>query len=70
MATLDQYLRVNRIRGGDFAGLVGIHPTSLSKMRRGRQTPTLAQAFAIEKASGGAVPAASWLDTMLAAEAA
>ena len=58
--SLDTWLRQNRVRAGDFAERVGIHPTTLSKVRRGKQLPTLPAALAIEKATGGAVPVHAW----------
>lgn len=61
MTPLHTYLKAHGMTGGAFAALVGLHPVALSRIRRGHQQPTLAVAFAIEAATGGAVPARSWL---------
>lgn len=45
------------------ARAVGLSDAEFSKIRRGRRLPTLEQAFAIERATDGAVPAASWIET-------
>jgi transcriptional regulator with XRE-family HTH domain len=67
MTPLHTYLKSHGMTGGAFAALVGLHPVALSRIRRGHQQPTLAVAFAIEAATGGAVPARSWLGVPAAA---
>ncbi len=58
---LDRYLCEHDIKGGDFAARVGVLETQISKIRRGRARPTLEQAIAIARETGGAVPVEAWV---------
>jgi len=44
-----------------FAERAGLDRHTLNHIVKGRRQPTLAQAFGIEKATGGVVPAAVWI---------
>lgn len=60
--SLDQYLaRADTPSAGEFARLVDIDPATISRFRRGIRPPTLAQALAIEVATGGSVVPRSFL---------
>ncbi|WP_084295522.1 helix-turn-helix domain-containing protein [Cereibacter johrii] len=61
MAKLSQYLTDNRTTQRDFAARLGTSASYLSEIAGGRKTPSLELAFAIERLTAGAVPAASWL---------
>lgn len=43
--------------------LIGCTPPAMTKWLKGRGRPSLRWALAIERATDGAVPAKSWLDT-------
>ena len=60
MNALDTYLRETGRKAGDLARAAGISDQHLSKLRHGRIRPSLSVAFAIERATGGAVPASVW----------
>lgn len=49
--TLDQYLAAESISTREFAGLVGCAPSTISRIRRGRQDPSLSLAQRIVAAS-------------------
>lgn len=53
--TLDQYLTTKGIRGRTFAGQVGVHPSKISRMRRGWCKPSIDLALKIRTETGGAV---------------
>ena len=59
---LYRYLRSNRIRVKDFAALFGWSPSYTSQLLRRIKRPGLRNAALIERATGGAVPASSWID--------
>jgi transcriptional regulator with XRE-family HTH domain len=63
MDQLQRYLNTGGNSARQLAILVGVSPAFISMLRHGQKTPSLAVAFAIEDATGGAVPARSWLDT-------
>ena len=44
-----------------FANRAGLDRHTLNHIVKGRRQPTLAQAFGIEKATGGVVPASVWV---------
>jgi DNA-binding XRE family transcriptional regulator len=60
MTKLQSYLVQECLRQGDFAALVGATQATISKLASGTARPSLDLAFAIEKATAGAVPVASW----------
>ena len=62
MNTLDDHLKQNNIRRRDFAAEIGVHESVLSRFCNGLARPALDTAFAIERATNGAVPASSWVD--------
>jgi transcriptional regulator with XRE-family HTH domain len=51
------------MRAGDLARQIGVSEAYISDLRKGKRSPSLAVAFAIEDATGGAVTARSWLET-------
>lgn len=61
MANLNKYLAETRGRGAEIARRVGISPGTLSSIRSGRARPSPDLAKRIERATNGAVSAASLL---------
>lgn len=61
MKQLADYLTSNGIKQSHFAGLLGIHPSVLSRFLNGGARPSLETAFEIERVTGGGVPAVSWV---------
>lgn len=57
---LAEYLRETATPQGDFAAQCGIDQPMVSMYLSGKRRPGLDAAFAIERASGGRVPAAYW----------
>ncbi|GAA6162597.1 hypothetical protein NBRC116590_03010 [Pelagimonas sp. KU-00592-HH] len=68
MTKLAQYLKDSQIRQEDFAEEIGVKQGTVSRFASGRGTPGLELAVAIEDATGGAVPARSWVNQQEAAE--
>lgn len=58
--TLADYLRGSGTSQRDFAARLGLSPSYLCEIVRGRKTPGLRLAVRIERATGGAVRAASF----------
>jgi transcriptional regulator with XRE-family HTH domain len=63
MEKLKLYIAEHGLSAREFAQRVGMSPAGLHGLMNKRNSPSLAVAFAIEDATGGAVPARSWLDT-------
>lgn len=61
-AALASYLEAKGIKQVEFARKAGIQESMLSHYLRGERRPGLKTARNIEVASGGAVPANSWID--------
>jgi DNA-binding transcriptional regulator YdaS (Cro superfamily) len=61
MMTLSSYLTENKIKQREFAVQIAVHPSIVSRLTAGQMSPSLELAFAIERETRGAVPAASWL---------
>ncbi len=61
MSTLTEYLEAMSISQKAFADLVGVDRSIISRLSRREMRPSLELAFAIERATGGAVAANSWL---------
>lgn len=57
---LKTYMERNHLGVTEFARLVGCVPSAVSMWRLGHRIPDLRSAFAIERVTKGAVPAASW----------
>ncbi len=57
---LAQYLKRQAISGSAFARALGVSKASVSFWVRGLELPNRRNAFKIERATAGAVPAASW----------
>lgn len=62
MNKLQKHLEDNKIGRRDFADLIGVDQSVLSRFCRGLARPGLDKAVAIERATQGAVPAAYWVD--------
>lgn len=62
MNKLQKHLEDNKIGRRDFADLIGVDQSVLSRFCRGLARPGLDKAVAIERATDGAVPAAYWVD--------
>lgn len=58
---LYHWLARNGLSQRAFAERVGAHYTIISRVVGGKMTPSLELAVAIERETGGAVPAASWV---------
>jgi transcriptional regulator with XRE-family HTH domain len=64
MNKLDEYLtKIGRGAAAKVARDAGTSEGRISRLRKGLDEPSLRMAFAIENATGGDVPARSWLDT-------
>ena len=61
MTDLRAHLTAAQIKQGDFAQRIGISRTYLNEIVCGKKLPTLEIAFAIQRETGGAVEASSWL---------
>ena len=64
MNKLKHYLEDNKIARRDFAALIGVDQSVLSRFCNDLARPGLEKAVAIERATGGEVPAAFWVDKM------
>ena len=62
MSTLAEFLKREGLTQPQFAAKVGCSQTMISRLCQGRRGPGLRLATAIERATGGAVPASSWTD--------
>ena len=62
MEKLKTYIADQGISAREFAARVGMSPAGLHGLMHKRNSPSLAVAFAIEDATGGAVPARSWIE--------
>lgn len=61
MLTLSEFLLQSRIKQRDFAAMIGVDQSVVSRLVRGVVRPSLKLAFQIEGATGGSVPARSWV---------
>ena len=61
-ALLIQYIDKTLLAKTAFAEACGVSPPMLSRYIHGNRKPTLRAAFQIEHATGGEVPASSWLE--------
>ena len=62
MKTITEHLAETNQTRRAFADEIGIHESVLSRFINGKAKPSLTTAVAIERATGGAVPASSWVD--------
>lgn len=62
MNALHDYLIKAAYTQKRFADAVGVDQSVISKLSRGRTSPGLDLAVKIERATGGAVPASSWVE--------
>lgn len=62
MEKLSQYIADAKISQAEFSRIIGVHPSVLCKYLRKKAKPSYERAYAIERATGGAVPASSWLE--------
>lgn len=62
MEQLDAYLREQQTPASEFAKRIGVSDPYLSKIRRGVFRPSLEVAVRIERVTGGAVSASSWIE--------
>ena len=62
MTALDNYLKRSGRKAGELARAIGVPHYTLSKLRSGRQRPSLEQAVALERATAGALPVGEWVD--------
>lgn len=58
---LDDYMKREKVSDADLSAEIGRDRSIVSRLRRGKITPTLEIAAAIEKATQGNVPMASWV---------
>lgn len=61
MLKLVQYLAAQKITQRAFASVIGADPSIVSRLVRGQTKPGLELAVRIERETGGAVPASSWV---------
>lgn len=61
MSSLATYLADRKLTHAEFARLLGVQDSTVLRWAKGDRTPTVAWVFAIEKATGGAVPARAWV---------
>ncbi len=61
MTHLHEYLSQRRLRQIDFAQRLGIGQATVSRLVSGVMRPSLELAVQIERETGGAVPAVSWV---------
>jgi transcriptional regulator with XRE-family HTH domain len=61
MDKLKAYIAAQGMSARSFAQAAGLSAPGLHGLMTGRNKPSLEVAFAIEDATGGAVPARSWL---------
>jgi len=62
MEKLNTYLLESSTTKLALAASVGIAKSTMTELSQGKYPPSLAVAFAIEDATGGAVPARGWLE--------
>lgn len=62
MNKLQHHLETNNIARREFADLIGVDQSVLSRFCRNLARPGLDKAIAIERATDGAVPASYWVD--------
>lgn len=62
-ALLRDWLASQRMTVAGFARVLGVTDESLHHYFAGRRVPNLKSALAIQDATGGSVPASSWLET-------
>jgi transcriptional regulator with XRE-family HTH domain len=60
MMNLDTYLRTANKTQEAFADEIGVRQATISRLKRGKR-PSLDLAARIERATGGAIPASSWI---------
>jgi DNA-binding transcriptional regulator YdaS (Cro superfamily) len=63
MTQLQSYIAEACLKQSALADTLGISRGYMSELVSGSKTPSLEIAVAIERATGGAVPAASWIKT-------
>jgi transcriptional regulator with XRE-family HTH domain len=61
MRSLSQYLSESAISQRDFALKVGVDKSIISRLKNNAMRPSLELAVQIERATGGAVLASSWI---------
>lgn len=62
MMKLSEYLKEAGMSQAAFAALVGVDKSIISRLSTEAMKPSLQLAFAIDRATGGKVPAASWVE--------
>lgn len=63
---LDVYMKREKVSDADLSAKINRDRSIVSRLRRGKITPTLEIAAAIEKATKGRVPMASWVKSATA----
>lgn len=61
MNPLRTYLAAEGVTQVRFAEMIGVQQSMVSRLLKGKARPSLETAVAIERATGGAVPAATWV---------
>ena len=61
-SSLAEYLREEGLSQREFASMAGVDPSIVSRLVRRQMTPRLDLAAKIERLTGGAVRAISWVD--------
>lgn len=61
MSSLSQYLEARSINQRQFAAMVGVDPSIISRLVADKMRPSLELAAAIQEATSGEVPAVGWV---------
>lgn len=61
MTHFKKYLRESNSLQSDFANKIGVKQSTVSRLSSGTTKPSLELAVIIERETGGAVPASSWI---------
>jgi transcriptional regulator with XRE-family HTH domain len=62
MEKLKAWITDNNLTQREFAAMVGLSPTAVHQLLRGRNAPSVVAAIKIDDATGGAVPVRSWVE--------
>ena len=62
MSKLKTYLEAEKLTQRAFAAMIAVDQSIVSRLTRDEMTPSLQLAVDIERATGGFVPVAAWLD--------
>jgi transcriptional regulator with XRE-family HTH domain len=58
---LTAWRTANGLTAKEFAAKIGVNKSTLYRIENGEIVPTLGTAFALERATGGKIPAEAWV---------